>query len=127
MLYPERMDKYSGTPIEVHEAWQMFEQWKSRGQDLGVIFWGRSANLYTAGTIASLKNGRLELEGQFARASFNLTGASFKYDPMQTWPRWPSPPIVEVNALRAEFANGDYLALAEGLTAPSISSPTLPA
>jgi hypothetical protein len=75
------------------------------------------------GTVTSLKNGRLELKGDLARASFNLTGASYKYGPMQTWPRWPSPPIVEVNALRAEFANGDYLALAEGLTPESIPLP----
>jgi hypothetical protein len=126
MLYAEAMDKYSGTSIEAQEAWQIFDQWKNRGQDIGVIFWGSSANLYTMGTVTSLKNGRLELKGDRARASFNLTGASFKYGPMQTWPRWPSPPIVEVNALRAEFANGDYLALAEGLTPDSISSPMLP-
>jgi hypothetical protein len=119
------MDRYSGTPIEAQEAWQMFDRWKNRRQDIGVIFWGRSANLYTMGTVASLTNGRLEIKGALARASFNLTGASFKYGPMQTWPRWPSPPIVEVNALRAEFANGDYLALAEGLTPDSISSPML--
>ena len=120
------MEKYSGTPIEAHEAWQMFDRWKNHGQDIGVIFWGRSANVYTIGTVASLANGRLEIKGAFARASFNLSGASFKYGPMQTWPRWPSPPIVEVNALRAEFANGDYLALAEGITPDSISSPMLP-
>ena len=77
-------------------------------------------------TVASLANGQLEIKGAFARASFNLTGASFQYGPMQTWPRWPSPLIVEVNALRAEFANGDYLALAEGVAPDSISSPMLP-
>lgn len=126
MLYAEPMDKHSGTSIEAHEAWRIFDQWKNRGQEIGMIFWGRSANLYTMGTVTSLKNGRLELKGDLARASFNLTGASFKYGPMQTWPRWPSPPIVEMNALRAEFANGDYLALAEGLTPGSISSPMLP-
>ena len=120
------MDKYSGIPVEAHEVWQMFDQWKERGQDIGVIFWGRPANLYTTGTVASLKSGRLELQGDMARASFNLTGASFRYGPMQTWPRWPSPPIVEVNALRAEFPNGDYLALAEGLTPDSISPRMLP-
>src|SRR3954454_1288701 len=126
MLYAEPMDKYSGTPIEADQAWQTFEQWMNRGQDIGVIFWGRAANLYTIGTVASLKNRRLELKGTCARASFNLTGASFKYGPMQTWPRWPSPPIVEVNALRAEFANGDHVALAEVLTPDSISSRMLP-
>jgi len=125
-LYAQPMEKYSGTPIEAHEAWQMFDRWKSRDQEIGVIFWGRSANLYTLGNITSLKNGRVELRGKTARASFNLTGAVFKYGPMQTWPNWPSPPIIEVNAQRAEFANGDYIALAEGLTPQSISSPMLP-
>ncbi|MBC8164755.1 MAG: hypothetical protein H7Y20_02650 [Bryobacteraceae bacterium] len=58
----------------------------------------------------------LEARGRAPYTSFNLVGVSFKYAPMQTWPRWPSPPIVEVTALRAEFENGDYLALAEDLT-----------
>jgi hypothetical protein len=65
MLYAERMDNYSGTPIEAHEAWQIFDRWKNRGQDIGVIFWSRSANLYTMGSVASLKNGRLDLKGDF--------------------------------------------------------------
>jgi hypothetical protein len=120
------MEKYSGAPIDVDVAWQIFDKWKNSGRDIGVIFWGRSANLYTMGTVRSLKNGRLELKGERARASFNLSGAVFKYGPMQTWPRWPWPPIVEVNALRAEFANGDYLALAERLTPDSVPLPMLP-
>jgi hypothetical protein len=32
------MEKYSGTLIEAHEAWQMFDRWKSRDQEIGVIF-----------------------------------------------------------------------------------------
>jgi len=87
----------------------MFDQWQKRGQEIGVIFWSRSANLYTLAVVESAKNNRIQLRNGEARASFNLTGAVFKYGPMQTWPRWPSPPIVEVAALRAEFENGDYL------------------
>jgi hypothetical protein len=120
------MDEYSATPIETHHAWEMLHRWSSHRQEIGVSFWGRSANVYTLGLIESASNGRIQLKGSGARASFNLVGASFKYGPLQTWPHWPSPPIVEVNALRAEFGNGDYLALAEGLTATSISSPSLP-
>lgn len=120
------MDEFLGTPIEAHEAWRIFDRWKSSGLEIGMIFWGRSLNLYTIGTVTSVRNGRLELRGDLAHASFNLSGATFKYGPMKTWPRWPGPPIVEVNALRAEFENGDYLALAEGLTPDSISLPMLP-
>jgi hypothetical protein len=29
-LYAQPMEKYSGTPIEAHEAWQMFDRWRSR-------------------------------------------------------------------------------------------------
>lgn len=120
------MNDYSGTPIETQQAWQMLDQWRGRGQGIGVIFWGRSANLFTMGVVASLKNGRVEVKGESARATFSLADAQFKYGPMQTWPRWPSPPIIEINALRAEFPNGDYLALAEGLTPQAIASPLLP-
>jgi hypothetical protein len=120
------MNEYSGTPIEMNEAWKIFDRWRNQRQEVGIIFWGRSANVYTLGFIESATNGRVQIQGNGARASFNLVGASFKYGPMQTWPRWPSPPIVEVTALRAEFENGDYLALAEGLTPPPISSPSLP-
>ena len=105
----------------------MFERWKSSHQEIGVIFWGRSANLYTLAVIQSAKNGRIQLKGEAAQASFDLAGASFKYGPMQMWPRWPSPPIVDVQALRAEFKNGDYLALAEGLMPHPLSSPSLQA
>ena len=120
------MEDYSGTPIETHRAWEILDRWRSGRHEIGVIFWSRSANVYTLGLVESASNGRIQLRGSGARASFNLVGAAFKYGPMQTWPRWPSPPIIEVNALRAEFENGDYLALAEGLTAPPVSSPSLP-
>lgn len=120
------MEDYSGTPIEVHQAWQMFDRWKNRGKQIGIIFWGHHASLYTLGVVESAKNGRIQLKGDTARSSFNLVGATYKYGPMQTWPRWPSPPIIEVTALRAEFENGDYLVLTEGLTPPAVSSPALP-
>ncbi len=120
------MQDYSGTPLEAHEAWQMLDRWKTQTKELGVVFWSGSANLYTLAKIESAKNGRIQLRGDTARVSFNLTGATFKYGPMQTWPRWPLPPIVEVTALRAELKNGDYLALAEGLTPPVVASVALP-
>jgi hypothetical protein len=120
------MNEYSGIPIEAHEAWQMFDRWKNCRREIGVIFWGRAANLYTLAIVESARNGRIHLRGGDARASFNLAGVTFRYGPMQAWPRWPSPPIVEVSALRAEFENGDYLALAEGLTPPPLASRSLP-
>lgn len=120
------MEGYSGTPIEAGEAWRMFDRWRTRGQEIGVIFWSRSANLYALGVLESAKAGRIQIKGEAASASFNLAGVNFKYGPMQTWPRWPSPPIVEVLALRAEFENGDFLALAEGLAPPPLSPPALP-
>ena len=85
------MDDYLGAPIEAHRAWSMFDLWKSRGQEIGVIFWGLPASLYTLAIIESANNGRLQLKGEAARASFNLVGASFRYGPMQTWPSWPIP------------------------------------
>jgi hypothetical protein len=115
------VDAYRGTTIEHHEALAMLDRWRISRREIGVIFWSRSANVYTFGVVQSTSGSRLEVRADGLRASFNLTGVSFRYGPMQTWPRWPSPPVVEVTALRAEFDNGDYLALAEDL--PSVGGP----
>lgn len=115
------MDDYSGTPIESQQAWQIFDRWKTNRKQIGLIFWGRSSNLYALGVLESAKAGRIQFIGDTTRASFNLAGATFKFGPMQTWPRWPQPPIVEVSAVRAELENGDYLALAEGLMPPALT------
>jgi hypothetical protein len=44
--YAQPMEKYSGTPIEAHEAWQMFDRWKSRDQEL-VSFFGAVRRICT--------------------------------------------------------------------------------
>ncbi len=120
------MQDYSGTPLEPNEAWTIFDRWKSSGQKIGIIFWGRTANVYAMGILQNTRNGRIEFTANGTRSTFNLNGATFKYGPMQTWPKWPSPPVVEVLALRAEFEHGEYLALAEGLMPSAMPLPSLP-
>jgi hypothetical protein len=78
------------------------------------------------GLVESARNGKLLLKGDMVRASFNLTRANFTYGPVQTWPKWPSPPIVEVIAVQAQLENGDWLALAEGLRPESLPPRALP-
>ena len=117
------MAGYAGNPIGTDDAWRTFDGWKRKGREIGVIFYGSSGNsLYTMGVIESARGGTLRLKGDSARASFNLARASFVYGPVQTWPRWPSPPIVEVIAVQAQLENGDWLALAEGLRPESLPS-----
>ena len=120
------MTDYTGTPIPPDQAWRTFGDWKSSGREIGVIFYGCSGSLYTMGFVQSARNGKLQLESDTARASFNLARASFTYGPVQTWPKWPSPPIVEVIAVQAQLENGDWLALAEGLRPESLPSRALP-
>jgi hypothetical protein len=118
---------YRGTPIPTDQAWRTFSDWKGNGREIGVIFYGGSGtSLYTMGFIESARNGRLLLKGALVRASFNLTRANFTYGPVQTWPKWPSPPIVEVIAVQAQLENGDWLALAEGLRPESLPQRALP-
>jgi hypothetical protein len=105
------------------EAWTVFGRWQAERREIGIIFWGRSGNLYTLARVESARNGRLQLRGEGARASFNLVEATFTYGAMQTWPNWPSPPIVEVMAIQAQLANGDFLALAEGLRPDALPPP----
>jgi hypothetical protein len=121
------MAHYTGTPIPMDQAWRTFGDWKSAGREIGVIFFGGSgSSFYTMGIVESARNGRLLLKSDTVRASFNLRLATFAYGPVQTWPKWPSPPIVEVIAVQAQLENGDWLALAEGLRPESLPPRALP-
>lgn len=121
------MTDYTGTPIPTDQAWRTFGDWKSGGREIGVIFYGSSGtSVYSMGFIESARNGRLLLKGDLVRASFNLARANFTYGVVQTWPKWPSPPIVEVIAVQAQLENGDWLALAEGLRPESLPPCALP-
>ena len=119
------MRDYSGTPLDANQAWTMLDRWKIRGQEIGLIFWGRSANLYTFGVLKTARDGRIQFHSSTARASFKLAGAAFKYGPMQTWPRWPNPPIVEVIALQAYTATGTWIIMAEGVRPDALSTQLL--
>jgi hypothetical protein len=122
-----RYHKHYDPPIAISsdEAWRRFGEWQ--GRDIGAIFYGGAGtSIYTMGRIESARNGRLALKGEAVRAIFNLIGASFAHGPVQTWPRWPSPPIIEVMAIQVQLANGDWLALADGLRPELIPPRALP-
>jgi hypothetical protein len=106
----------------------MFEDWKTAGKEIGVLFCGRgsTAAISALMTIRSARNGLVQLKGEGASASFNLKQAKFTYGPMQVFPRWPAPPPVEVMALQAYLATGDWLVLAEGAVPRELSPLTLP-
>src|SRR4051794_16693480 len=57
------MSDYTGTPIEMHQAWDVLQRWTSHRQEIGVIFWGRTANVYTLGLIEAASDGRSQLTG----------------------------------------------------------------
>ncbi len=117
-----------GTPIAAEEAWLKFENWKTAGKEIGVLFCGRSGTAAISGlmTIRSARNGLVQLKGDGAGASFNLKQAKFTYGPIQVFPRWPAPPPVEVMALQAYLMTGDWLVLAEGVIPRELSPLTLP-
>jgi len=122
------MSDLTGTRISIDQAWRTFDDWKSTRREIGVMFCASSGtSLYTMGFVESASAGHLLLKSNDARVRFNLKQASFAYGPLQTWPRWPCPPIVEVIALRAELANGDWLVLAEGVRPESLAPRSLPA
>lgn len=116
-----------GSNIPPEEAWRIFSTWMHKGHEIGVVLYASSGtSIYTMGVVESAARGRLLVKGNSVRASLNLVGATFKHGPFQTWPKWPSPPIVELMAVQAQLENGDWLALAEGLRAESLSPPALP-
>lgn len=102
----------------------MFDTWKQNGRPLSVLFCGKSGSFCTEAKVSGARNGRLILSGAGADASFKLKDAGFAYGPLMVFPRWPSPPPVEITALQAYFDGGDWLVLAEGV-GPEMLSPML--
>jgi len=117
-----------GTPISPEEAWRVLDDWKAKRKEIGLLFCGRSgASVFSAMcTVRAVRNGTLQMKGDGAGASLNLRMAKFTYGPMQVWPQWPAGPIVEVLALQAYLATGDWLVLAEGYLPKELSPLALP-
>ncbi|HLK69198.1 MAG TPA: hypothetical protein VKU19_37455 [Bryobacteraceae bacterium] len=110
------------------QAWRTFSEWQAGRREIAAIYYAASGtSLYTMGVVESAANGRLLIKGEQVRATFNLTSATFTYGPVQTWPRWPSPPIVEVMAIQVQLGNGEWVALADGLRPESLPPRSLPA
>jgi hypothetical protein len=110
----------AGVPLAQHEAWRMFDEWRAESREIGIMFHGASGSVTTSGTVTQARMGRLQLNSRTAEVSFRLKSANFTYGPVQMFPNWPNPPAVEVMAVQAWFANGDWLALAERFRQPSI-------
>lgn len=117
---------FTRTQISADQAWRTFDQWRAAGLEIGVLLFGKTGMITALGTVESARNGSLAIRGDAVGATLNLKGARFSYGPVKTWPRWPMPPIVEVVAVQAFLANGDWLVLAEGLR-PDLPRPSLPA
>jgi hypothetical protein len=117
-----------GTPIEPQEAWRVLDRWKVEKKEIGMMFCARSSTavILAMCRVRSARNGVLQMKGDGAGASLNLKLATFTYGPMQVWPNWPTGPTVEVLALQAFLAAGDWLVLAEGYLPKELSPLALP-
>ena len=104
----------------------MISDWKANAREIGVVFVSQLDTLRALATVTSAVNGTVQLSTESATATFNLREATFMYGPMQTWPRWPYPPVVEVVAFHALLPRGAWLCIAEGLKPEAISPRMLP-
>ena len=114
-----------GTAIETDRAWRMFADWTSTGKEIGMWYVSQPSRFVGFGRLSSARNGVIQFQAEAARATFDLKEARFTFGTMQTWPRWPNPPIVEVLALQAYLPRGAWLVLVEGLRPEVIPVPQL--
>jgi hypothetical protein len=110
----------AGAPLAHEDAWRKFESWRAAALEIGILFMGASGSVTTTATVTQARFGRLQLNSRTAEVSFKLKDANFTYGAVTMYPYWPNPPAVEVIAVQAWFANGDWLALAEQMRPPSL-------
>jgi hypothetical protein len=111
--------------IPTDQAWRIFSGWQASGKEIGIFFHSQSGSFSALGTLRSARNGTIEFQAEAGMAALRLKDAQFTYGPMQTWPRWPNPPILEVIALQAYTRNGTWIIMAEGLRPESLSTQLL--
>jgi hypothetical protein len=100
--------------IPTDQAWRLIDGWHHSRAQVGLLFFGPRVTFCTTGRVTSVRDGKVRLEGSAAGTAVNLRGATFLYGPMQTWPRWPAGPIVEVTALQACLESGEWVIFGEG-------------
>ena len=118
------------TPINTipsDQAWRIFADWNAQQVELGVLCVSQTGTFFSLGKLQAARNGRVVVRGEAASASLQLKDAQFSYGPMQTWPRWPGPPIVEIVALQAVLPNGTWVVMADGLRPDALPQAMLPA
>ena len=111
--------------IPTDQAWRIFADWKATQKEIGVFFHSQSGSFSALGTLQSARSGTVEFQAEATRIALRLKDAQFTYGPLQTWPRWPNPPIVEVIALQAYTLNGTWIIMAEGVRPESLSTQLL--
>jgi hypothetical protein len=106
--------------IPTHQAWRIFADWQAKKKEIGAMFVAHSGTFFTLGVLRSARNGVVRLESEWGSGTFRLRDARFAYGPMQTWPRWPNPPIVEIIALQAVIPDGTWIVMGDGLRPQSL-------
>jgi hypothetical protein len=112
--------------IPTDQAWRIFADWQATKKEIGALYVSQSGTFFTLGGLQSARNGSVHLAGEWGSGTFRLKDARFSYGPMQTWPRWPNPPIVEIIALQAVIPDGTWIVMADGLKPQSLSPMMLP-
>ena len=103
----------------------MFDDCKTAQKEIGLRFISQLSRFGTSGTLRSVRQGTVPIQSDSTAATFDLKEARFTYGPMQTWPHWPNPPVVEVIALQAYLPRGAWLVMVEGLKPEAIPVPQL--
>ena len=106
---------FEGKLIAADDAWRRFDDWRASRAEIGVLFVSKSATLSTIGTVQSVRNGTLRIQGTAAGTRFDLKDARFTYGPTQFFPRWPMGPMLELMAVSVCLPAGEWLVLAEGM------------
>ena len=103
----------------------MFDDWKTAQKEIGLRYISQLSRFGTFGTLRSVRQGTVQIQSDSTAATFDLKEARFTYGPMQTWPHWPNPPVVEVIALQAYLPRRAWLVMVEGLKPEAIPVPQL--
>jgi hypothetical protein len=121
--------------VTPEKAMELLDGWYEDETAIGMLFIAGAEAAVTMRTkVQRILAGRLDLRDPKdpAGASFGLSRAGFQYGPVMLFPRWPSPPPVNVQGLSVWLPSGGWLFLWDagpgttgaGLIGPRLLGPT---
>ncbi len=97
--------------LSFNDTVRLLQRWQSEQAKVAALYLGKQVSMIARAAIAEFQTNRLALSSPCGEFTCSLHHATFTYEPMLVWPRWPQPPVVPVEGLKIWLEGREVLFL----------------